>query len=129
VKTKYLPKWIERRREIAKTYHERLSDITDAKLPPPPTKTTPYYDVYQNYVMRVKNRDELIEFFEKNCVETMVSWRIPNHLHPRLNLNHFSLPKTEKLSNEVVSLPMYPELTDEQVHYVIDVIHDFYEHK
>lgn len=129
VKIKYLPKWIERRREIAKIYHERLSDITDVKLPPPPTKTTPYYDVYQNYVIRVKDRDELVEFFEKNGVETMVSWRIPNHLHLGLNLNHFSLPKTEKLSNEVVSLPMYPELTDEQVHYVIDTIHDFYEHK
>lgn len=129
VKLKYLPKWIERRREIAKIYHEGLSDLSEVKLLPPPTATGPYYDVYQNYVIRVKDRDELVKFLEKNGVETMVSWRIPNHLQPALNLDHFSLPRTVKLSNEVLSLPMYPELTDEQVHYVIDVIHDFYEHR
>jgi len=127
VKLKYLPRWIERRREIAKSYHEGLSDLDEVKLPPPPTTTGPYYDVYQNYVIRVKDRDELVKFLEKNGVETMVSWRIPNHLQPSLNLKHFSLPNTEKLSCEVLSLPTYPELTDEQVHYVIDVIHDFYE--
>jgi dTDP-4-amino-4,6-dideoxygalactose transaminase len=129
VKLKYLSEWIEKRREIAKIYHEGLSDIAEVKLPPPPTTTGPYYDVYQNYVIRIKERDELVEFLEKNGVETIVSWRIPNHLHPALNLNRFSLPMTEKLSNEVVSLPMFPELTDEQVHYVVDVIHDFYQHK
>jgi dTDP-4-amino-4,6-dideoxygalactose transaminase len=127
VKLKYLPKWIERRREIARIYHEELSDMTEVKLPPPPNTTTPYYDVYQNYVIRVKDRDNLAKFFEKNGVETMVSWRIPNHLHPALNLNHFSLPETEKLSKEVISLPMYPELSDEQAQFVIQVIHDFYD--
>jgi len=128
VKLKYLSKWIERRREIAKIYQEGLSDIAEVKLPPSPTKTGPYYDVYQNYVIRVKDRDELVKFLEKNSVETMVSWRIPNHFQPALNLKYFSLPNTERLSNEVISLPMFPELTDEQVHYVVNVIHDFYEH-
>jgi dTDP-4-amino-4,6-dideoxygalactose transaminase len=129
VKMKYLPNWIKRRREIAKIYHEGLSKITEVKLPPPPKKTGPYYDVYQNYVIGVKDRDELAQFLEKNGVETMVSWRIPNHLQSALNLKHFSLPKTEKVSNEVLSLPMYPELFDEQVDYVIEVIHDFYKQK
>jgi dTDP-4-amino-4,6-dideoxygalactose transaminase len=128
VKLKYLTQWIERRREIAKIYQEGLSDVAKVKLPPPPTTSGPYFDVYQNYVIRIKDRDELVEFLEKNGVETIVSWRIPNHLHPALNLNQFSLPMTEKLSNEVVSLPMFPELTDEQANYVKDVIHDFYEH-
>jgi len=125
VKFKYLPKWIERRREIARTYHEGLSDISEVKLPPPPTKSGPYYDVYQNYVIQVKQRDDLVKFLEKNGVEVMVSWRIPNHLQPPLKLSHFKLPETEKLSSEVVSLPMYPELTDEQAHYTIDVIHEY----
>jgi dTDP-4-amino-4,6-dideoxygalactose transaminase len=129
VKLKYLSKWIERRREVAKIYHEGFSDLTEVKMPSPPVATGPYYDVYQNYVIHIKERDRLVEFLEKNGVETIVSWRIPNHLQPALNLKRFSLPMTEKLSNEVVSLPMYPELADEQVHYVIDVIHDFYEHK
>ena len=126
VKLKYLPEWIKRRRRIAKMYHEGLSDVSQIKLPPPPTENGPYYDVYQNYVIRVKDRDRFVKFLEGNGVETMVSWRIPNHLHPALNLDHLRLPKTEKLSNEVVSLPMYPELADEQVHYAIDTIHNFY---
>jgi dTDP-4-amino-4,6-dideoxygalactose transaminase len=127
VKLKYLPKWIQRRREIAKIYQDCLSDISEVKLPPPPTNIGPFYDVYQNYVIRTKNRDELVKFLEKNSVETIVSWRISNHLHPALGLNRFKLPVTEQVSSEVVSLPMYPELSDEQVHYVIDVLHDFYE--
>jgi dTDP-4-amino-4,6-dideoxygalactose transaminase len=127
VKLKYLPKWIQRRREIAKIYQDGLSNIPEVKLPPPPTNTGPFYDVYQNYVIRTKNRDELVKFLEKNSVETIVSWRISNHLHPALGLNRFKLPVTEQVSSEVVSLPMYPELSDEQVHYVIDVLHDFYE--
>jgi len=126
VKLKYLPKWIERRREIGAIYHKGLSSVAEVKLPPPPVTTGPYYDVYQNHVIRVKDRDELVKFLENNGVETIVSWRVPNHLQPSLNLNHFSLPSTEMLSNEVVSLPMYPELTDEQVEYVIEVIHNFY---
>lgn len=127
VKLKYLPKWIKRRREIAEIYDEGLSDLSQVKLPPPPTAKGPYYDVYQNYVIRIKERDDIVRLLEQNGVETMVSWRIPNHFHPTLKLGKFRLPITEELSNEVVSLPMYPELTDDQVHYVIDVIHEFYE--
>lgn len=129
VKLKYLPKWIERRREIAKIYQEGLSGLSKVKLPPPPTRKGPYYDVYQNYVIRIKNRDELVRFLEQKGVETIVSWRIPNHFHPALKLNYFKLPMTEELSNEVVSLPMYPELTDDQAQYVIEVIHDFCDHE
>jgi dTDP-4-amino-4,6-dideoxygalactose transaminase len=127
VKMKYLPKWIERRREIAKIYHEGLSDISKIKLPPPPTSSGPYYDVYQNYVIRAKNRDNLVKFLENEGVETIVSWRTPNHFHPALKLKHFKLPVTEQLCNEVVSLPIYPELNNEQAEYVISVLHDFYE--
>jgi dTDP-4-amino-4,6-dideoxygalactose transaminase len=125
VKLKYLPKWIERRREIARTYHKGLSGIDEVKLPPSPTNKMPYFDVYQNYVICVKERDELVNFLEEKSVETMVSWRIPNHLQTALNLTHFSLPRTEKLSDEVLSLPMYPELSNEKVQYVIEAIQDF----
>ncbi|MEM2914595.1 MAG: DegT/DnrJ/EryC1/StrS family aminotransferase, partial [Candidatus Bathyarchaeia archaeon] len=71
VKLKYLPQWIKRRREIARIYDEGLRDIDEVKLPPPPTETGPYYDVYQNYVIRAKNRDALGNFLEINGVEIM----------------------------------------------------------
>ena len=48
------------------------------------------------------------------------------HYHEALGLKHFHLPKTEQISNEVLSLPMYPELSDDQVGYVVDAIHKFY---
>lgn len=124
VKLKYLPKWIERRRKIATRYKEGLSDISEIILPPAPSNGD-FFDVYQNYVIRIKNRDELVNHLENNGVETIISWRIPNHKQKALNLGHFHLPMTEQISNEVISIPMYPELTNEQVNYVITSIHDF----
>jgi dTDP-4-amino-4,6-dideoxygalactose transaminase len=127
VKLKYLPKWIKKRREIAKIYHEGLKDIEGIKLPPSPTEKGPYFDVFQNYVIRVKKRDELEEYLKKKGIETMVKWRIPNHKQKSLKILHkFHLPKTEKFSKEVLSLPIYPELKNWQVEYVIDCIKKFY---
>ncbi|MEM4213799.1 MAG: DegT/DnrJ/EryC1/StrS family aminotransferase [Candidatus Methanomethylicaceae archaeon] len=125
VKLKYLNKWIERRREIAKIYHEGLSEIEEIQLPPPPSNNSPYYDVFQNYVIRLKERDKLAIFLERNGIETMISWKTPNHLQKALKLDHFKLPETEKISKEVISLPIYPELTNEQVEYVISTIKKF----
>ncbi|MBC7074434.1 DegT/DnrJ/EryC1/StrS family aminotransferase, partial [Candidatus Parcubacteria bacterium] len=111
VKLKHLPKWIKRRREIAKIYHEGLKDIEYIKLPPPPTETGPHFDVFQNYVIRAQKRDELEKYLQKNGIETMVKWRIPNHKQKSLKILHkFHLPMTEKISKEVLSLPIYPEL-------------------
>ena len=58
--------------------------------------------------------------------EILVSWSKPMHYHDALGLGHFHLPKTEQISNEVLSLPMYPELSDEQVDIVINAMHKFY---
>lgn len=126
VKLKYLPKWIERRREIVGLYHKGLSDIPDLKLPPPPQSDNHFFDVYQNYVIRAKERDRLVAYLEESGIEILVSWPKPMHQHDALGLKHFHLPKTEQISNEVLSLPMYPELGDEDVEYVIEVIRKFY---
>ncbi|MGA2573758.1 MAG: DegT/DnrJ/EryC1/StrS family aminotransferase [Candidatus Methanomethylicaceae archaeon] len=127
VKMKYLSPWLERRRDIARMYNEGLSDLSQV-APPPAPNMSPYYDVYQNYVIRVKasDRERLVKYLENNSVEILVSWRTPNHLQSALKLEHFNLPNTEKISREVLSLPLYPELTDEQVNYVIRVVHNFY---
>lgn len=122
VKMKYLPQWIARRRYIAGLYEEGLNDLDWLKLPPSTNENGFYCDVYQNYVIRTNMRDKLQRFLEKEGVETMVSWRIPNHLQESLGLYHFQLPETERTSNEVLSLPMYPELTDEQVKYVCELV-------
>lgn len=125
VKFKYVPQWIKRRREIAGIYDAGLKAISQIKLPPQSDKT--HQDVFQNYVLRAQKRDGLFRFLKEKGVETLIKDPVANHLHPHLGLSHFKLPLTEKLANEVISLPMYPELTAEQIDYVIDCIKDFYQ--
>ena len=126
VKLKHLPYWIKRRRQIAGIYEKGLKDIKEVKLPAGPTESGPNFDVFQNYVIRVKNRDELRKYLTKSGVETLAKWTVPNHRQAALQLGEFKLPLTEKISSEVISLPLYPELTDNQVKYVIKIIRDFY---
>ena len=126
VKFKYLPEWLKRRRKIAKIYNDGLSDIPGVKLPPSPDSDSEHIDVYQNYVLKVEKRDELFEYLKEKGVETLIKDPIPNHWQKGLGLSHFKLPHTEKLAKEVISLPMYPELTKEQIKYTINSIRNFY---
>lgn len=126
VKFQYLPQWIERRREIAALYNDGLSDVRQIKPPPPPQAEDRYFDIFQNYVIRSPKRDELADYLEKNGVETLISWPIPMHHQKTLGLSHFKLPETEAISREVLSLPLYPELSNEQVQYVIEAISNFF---
>ena len=126
VKLKYLPEWIERRRERVSLYHQGLSDLPELKLPLPPLSNDLFFDVYQNYVIRAKERDRLVAHLRESGIEILISWPKPIHRHDALGLKHFHLPKTEQISNEVLSLPMYPELSNEQVEFVVDDIHKFY---
>ena len=126
IKFKYLPEWIKRRREIAQIYNEGLKNVSQIKLPPAPDSDKRYFDVYQNYVIRAEKRDELKAYLEKQGVETLIKDPLPNHWQKGLNLMHFHLPLTEQLAKEVISLPMYPELTQEQIEYVIKCVKEFY---
>ncbi len=125
VKFKYLPKWIERRREIANLYYEGLANIRDIGLPPKSDER--FFDVYQNYVLRAEKRDELFNFLKENGVEALIKDPIPNHWQKNLSLSHFQLPYTEKFAKEVISLPIYPELTDEQIGHVVNCVRNFYQ--
>ena len=129
VKLKYLPQWIERRRELANLYHQGLSDLPYLKLPPPPQLQNPYFDVFANYVVRAQERDRLVAHLRECGIEVLISWLKPMHHQQALGLGKFHLPMTEKISNEVLSLPLYPELSNEQVEFVIDAIHKFYKRK
>ncbi len=126
VKFKHLPEWIKRRREIAEIYNKGLSNIAEVKLPPAPNSDERYFDVYQNYVLKAQKRDELFNFLKEKGVETLIKDPIANHHQPNLGLSHFQLPYTEQLAKEVISLPMYPELIQEQIEYVINSIREFY---
>jgi dTDP-4-amino-4,6-dideoxygalactose transaminase len=124
MKFNYFEQWIKRRRAIAKMYDEGLSDILG--LIPYPISNSDYFDVYQNYVVRTKRRDELVAHLQKSGIEVLISWRVPMHQQKALKLSHFKLPMTERISAEVISLPMYPELTNEEVKFVIEAIRKFF---
>ncbi len=127
VKLKYFPQWIKRRREIAVMYDKKLSDVKEIELPPAPDSDEKHFDNFQNYVLKAEKRDELAAFLKENGVETLIKDPIANHKQPELSLSHFNLPSSEKLAEEVISLPMYPELTDEEVEFVAKTIRDFYQ--
>ena len=125
VKLKHLPDWIKRRRELAALYEAGLSKLSQVKTPPPPQGGR-YFDVFTNYVIRAQERDKLVAYLRESGIEILVSWPRPMHHHQALGLSHFKLPETERVSREVLSLPLYPELPDEQVEFVIDAIRKFY---
>ena len=126
VKLKHLPQWIERRRELANLYHQGLSDLPELKLPPPPESDGLYFDVYQNYVVWSKERDKLVAHLRESGIEILISWPKPMHHQKALGLGHFHLPITERVSTEVLSLPMNTEISNEQVEFVIETIHKFH---
>jgi dTDP-4-amino-4,6-dideoxygalactose transaminase len=124
MKFNYFEPWITRRREVAMMYDEGLSDIPELVLPP--KSNGDYFDVYQNYVIRTEQRDKLLAHLQKSGVEVLISWRVPMHKQKALVLDRFKLPMTERISAEVISLPMYPELTDKEVEFVIDAVKNFF---
>ena len=125
VKLKYLPDWIERRRELAMLYEKGLSNLPQIQTPPPPQQGR-YFDVYTNYVVRAQERDRLVVHLRECGIEILISWPKPMHHQKKLGLSHFHLPETERTSKEVLSLPLNTEINNEQVEFVIESIRNFY---
>ncbi len=124
VKLRYLPQWIDHRRSIASRYFDGLSDVSDLILPH--FAGEPYWDVYQNYVIRTKARDRLATHLAARGVETLIHWRKPVWEHSALGLGEHRLPETESICREVLSLPMSAETTEEQVDYTVQSIREFF---
>ena len=124
IKLKYLEKWTEMRRKNAKLYNELLENI-DVVTPIENKKTK---HVYHLYVIRTKERDKMIEFLNKNRISTGIHYPVPLHLQPaykHLGYKKRDFPVTEKYADEILSLPMFPELTEEQISYVCEKIKEF----
>lgn len=124
VKLRYLPKWIEHRREIARLYREELSGIEGLRLPHFPGDE--YFDSYQNYVIRSKQRNPLRQHLKDQGVETLVHWAKPMWDHRDLALENPGLRETESICNEVISLPMSAETTPAHVEITVGCIRDFF---
>lgn len=125
LKLKKLDEWNERRRKIAELYRHLLSG-----LPCQFQKTKENVKhVYHYFVIRVPERDKLVEFLRKNGVEVGIHYPFPCHLQKAVENYGFKegdLPVTEKVSREVLSLPSHPYLNREDVEYICSLIRKFY---
>jgi len=124
VKLRHMDDWQARRRQIAAGYDELLGNLGVETPFVKPGVT----HVYHQYTIRSARRDELHEFLRERGVGTMIYYPLPLHLqkmYDDLDYAEGSLPVSEAAGHEVLSLPMYPELTDEQVQAVADTIGEF----
>jgi dTDP-4-amino-4,6-dideoxygalactose transaminase len=126
VKLRRLEAWTERRREIARRYGRELGEIEGLTLPSDPDGARA---VYHLYVVRSARRDALQASLQAAGVSTAIHYPIPLHLQPaysRLRLGRGSFPAAERLASEILSLPMYPELRDDQLARVVEQVRGFF---
>ena len=124
VKLKHLNEWTDARRKNAKLYDELLGRCAVVT----PVEKEYNKHVYHLYVIRTKNREELQKHLKAQGISTGIHYPIPLHLQPAYsNLNHKQgdFPITEKYSGEILSLPMFAELTEHEIEYVVEKIKEF----
>lgn len=121
IKLPYLEQWNAARQAHAQTYNEQLRDVVEA-LPVVRSWST---HVYCYYVVQVQERDAFRQALEAEGIGTNVHYPVPIHLQPACAPYGYRvgmLPVTERAAKHIVSLPMYPELTQEQIQLVIDAV-------
>lgn len=121
VKLPHLDKWNAKRREIAKIYDENLKD-TELVTPVIQEENE---SVYHMYILQSENREAILEKLKEKGVATGVYYPVPLHLqkvYKNLGYKEGDMPVAEYLSHRTFAIPVYPELNDEQVNYIIDSI-------
>ncbi len=124
VKLPYLDDWNASRRRAAATYRELLAGL------PIVTPTTADYaeHIFHLYVVRMSGREALMDHLKERGIATGLHYPIPIHLQPayaELGYQRGDFPVTEAYAEEIVSLPIFPELDDEKVTYIANAIREF----
>jgi dTDP-4-amino-4,6-dideoxygalactose transaminase len=123
VKLNHLNTWNQARRRIAARYQAGLAGLP-IRLP---QEANWAESVYHLYVVRLPGRDRLMAALQKVEIQTQIHYPIPAHHQPAYRSPEVSLPMTEKVVAEIVSLPIYPELTISQQDRIIEAIKDFHQ--
>ena len=127
-KLKYLDQWTEKRRKNAQTYGQLFKEkgVTDQLTLP--SEVAPRH-VYNQYVIRIQeNRDVLRGFLSENNISTEIYYPLPLHLQDcfaSLGYKKGDFPESEKAADETIALPVFPELTQEQLNRVVEMINQF----
>jgi dTDP-4-amino-4,6-dideoxygalactose transaminase len=125
IKLRKLDEWLASRRDIASRYNDAFGEL--------PVETPQVLNgnihTYHQYTLRTGKRDELQDHLRSKGISSRVYYPVPLHLQPcyrHLGYNIGSLPETERACEEVISIPVYPELGDEKVDYIIKAVKEFY---
>lgn len=138
VKLKYIEEWNEARRRHAATYDHLFTEAGLSSTGEGPEDSAPIqfpftapkaHHVFHQYVVRAYRRDELREFLTARKIGTEVYYPIPLHLQPcfvYLGYREGDFPEAERAASEVLALPMFPEITEEEQNRVVQSIAEFY---
>ena len=122
-KLKHLASWVEKRRTLAERYSLNLKGVVGL-----PYNSKDSESCFYMYVIRLKNRDNLQKYLKEKGIDTGIHYPVPLHLQPvfkNLGYQEGDFPIAEKQAKEILSIPMYPELTFEQQDYIIKEIKNF----
>lgn len=114
----YLDKWNNMRIKTAEIYNNALKNIVIT-----PYKASYNKHVYHLYVIRVKNRNKVREYLKQRGIESGIHYPLPLHLQKAysfLNLKPGNFPIAEKVAKEILSLPIFPYITEKEVNFVIE---------
>ena len=125
VKMQYIAEWTEKRQENARLYNELLDGVESIQTPKEMLNTS---CVYHLYVIQTDDRDGLREYLEQNGISTGIHYPISLHLqeaYKNLEYKEGDFPVAERAAKRILSLPMFPELTEEQISYVCEKIKEY----
>jgi len=128
VKLKHLPKWSEERARKASYYSEHLKEIRNNIVTPIVAADRKH--IFHQYTIRTNLRDKLREYLKEHGIPTMIYYPLPLHLQPAFEYFGYkkgSLPEAEKAAKEVLSLPIYPELSQKDQENIVKEITGFFE--
>jgi len=126
VKLKYLAQWTDGRRMNAEFYNQSFIDIPLVT----PIEKDYNYHIYNQYTIASENRDKFIEYLGRNEISNVIYYPVPLHAqncYKYLGYSADDFPVAEKLARQVVSIPIFPDLTSEEKEYVAETISRFFE--
>lgn len=128
VQLKYLDKWNEKRRSLARIYRKKLDRVGDLILPPDDEPKS--RSVYHMYVIRTKKRNLLGTWLFRNGISSAIHYPLPVHRQPAYRkFEHGNLTFTDEWSRTVLSIPMHPNLSSDDQQFIIETISRFFDER
>ena len=125
VKLKYLNRWNSQRRQLAQIYEKLLKDLPLVL----PKEQPACFHIYHLYVLCTKRRNQLCKYLKTKGIQTQIHYPLPLYNQPAfrfLKVNRKEFPMVEKITKEILSLPLYPELKETEVKFIAKEIRKFF---